>query len=529
MYPTDFSREDAMNTQSTRFGIGIIFGGSIAEAVEKAKRAADVGFDVVMVGDHLGESAPLPTLVAIADAAPAIRISNLVINSPLNPEGLALVSKVGVRRDEAGHMIVWDDPDQLCAGIEENLATLEVEQLTAVNLRLIENAVPDARFIDQLGGLIAARDEGLIAGIGLSNITLAHLQRAVEATDIVCVQNSFGLADRSSWPVLAECVARDIAFVPFFPLRGWKTQREAILSNPVVTTIATRHDATQAQVALSWLLGIASNVLLNAGTTSRQPPRRKPRRRKPDPVRGRDRKPHRCIQTAMTDISIETPNGTIDAVFEIPSGEGPWPGVVVIHDAFGLREPHREIARRIADNGYLALAPNLFARGGMIRCMRTVFNDLMAYRGRTFDDISAARELLTERSDCTGAIGIAGFCMGGGFALVASTKGFGASAPFYPPPLQSKYAEIVDGACPIVASFGQRDPLNRGSGPHLEEVLVQKKIQHDVKTYPDVGHSFADHAPLQSISRIIGFGQNDDAANDAWQRVFAFFSEHLRV
>ena len=161
----------------------------------------------------------------------------------------------------------------------------------------------------------------------------------------------------------------------------------------------------------------------------------------------------------MTDINIETPNGSIDAVLEIPSGEGPWPGVVVLHDAFGLRDAHWEIARRIADNGYLAVAPNLFARGGMIRCMRAAFNDLMAYKGRAFDDIAAARELLAGRSDCTGAIGIAGFCMGGGFALVASTKGFGASAPFYPPPLQSKYAEIVDGACPIVASFGPREQM----------------------------------------------------------------------
>jgi carboxymethylenebutenolidase len=230
----------------------------------------------------------------------------------------------------------------------------------------------------------------------------------------------------------------------------------------------------------------------------------------------------------MTDVTIETPNGSIDAVLEIPSGEGPWPGVVVIHDAFGLREPHREIARRIADNGYLAVAPNLFGRGGMIRCMQAVFNDLMAYEGRAFDDIAAARELLSRRSDCTGAIGIAGFCMGGGFALVASTKGFGASAPFYPPPLQRKYATIVDGACPIVANFGKRDPLNRGSGKHLDEVLTEKKIPHDVKTYPHAGHSFADHAPLQAVSRIIGFGENKEAAADAWQRVFTFFGQHLR-
>jgi pyridoxine 4-dehydrogenase len=185
------------------------------------------------------------------------------------PKGLALVSKVGARRDESGHMMLWDDPDQLRAGIEENLTTLGVEQLTAVNLRLIENAVPDARFIDQLGALTAARDEGLIAGVGISNVSLAHLQRAVEVTDIVCVQNAYSLADRTSEPLLIECIARDIAFVPFFPLGGWDAQRDAILSNSAVTAIAARHGALAAQVALAWLLGIAPNVLLIAGTTSR--------------------------------------------------------------------------------------------------------------------------------------------------------------------------------------------------------------------------------------------------------------------
>jgi carboxymethylenebutenolidase len=94
--------------------------------------------------------------------------------------------------------------------------------------------------------------------------------------------------------------------------------------------------------------------------------------------------------------------------------------------------------------------------------------------------------------------------------------------------LQRKGATIVDGACPIVASVGKRDPLNRGSGKHLEEVLTEKKIPHDVKTYPHTGHSFADRAPLQAVSRIIGFGENKEAAADAWQRVFTFFGQHLQ-
>ena len=220
----------------------------------------------------------------------------------------------------------------------------------------------------------------------------------------------------------------------------------------------------------------------------------------------------------MTDINIETPNGSIDAVLEIPSGEGPWPGVVVIHDAFGLREPHREIARRIADNGYLAVAPNLFARGGMMRCMRAVMNDLMAYEGQAFDDVAAARELLSRRSDCTGAIGIAGFCMGGGFALIASTKGFDASAPFYPPPLQRKYAHNRG------RRLSHRRQLRQARSPQpgqretpRRSVDRGRRFRTTWKTYPHTGHSFADRAPLQAVSRIIGFGENKDAAADAWQ------------
>jgi pyridoxine 4-dehydrogenase len=185
------------------------------------------------------------------------------------PDDLALVSKVAARRDNFGAVLRYDDPDQLRAGIEENLSTLGVERLTAVNLRVMDHAVPDQRFSDQLGALVEARDEGLIAGIGISNVSHRHLLRALEVTDIVCVQNSYNLADRSSAPVLQECAARGIAFVPFCPL-GWpKKQHDAIRTNPVVTAIADRLHATPAQVALAWLLAIADNILLIPGTRSR--------------------------------------------------------------------------------------------------------------------------------------------------------------------------------------------------------------------------------------------------------------------
>jgi pyridoxine 4-dehydrogenase len=223
------------------------------EAVAVLRAAIDAGIDHIDTAQYYGPG-----------------VVNELIREALfpYPDELALVSKVAARRDNFGAVLPYDDPDQLRAGIEDNLATLGVEQLTAVNLRVMDNAVPDERFVDQLGALIAARDEGLIAGIGISNVTHRHLLRALEVTDIVCVQNAYSLADRSSDSLLNECATRGIAFVPFCPL-GWpKKQRDAIRSHPVVTGIAARHGTTPAQVALAWLLAVADNVLLIPGTSS---------------------------------------------------------------------------------------------------------------------------------------------------------------------------------------------------------------------------------------------------------------------
>ena len=114
------------------------------------------------------------------------------------PADLAIVSKVAARRDEAGAVLAYDEPDQLRAGIEENLRTLSLERLAAVNLRIMDGSRPGKRFDAQLAALIGARDDGLIDGIGLSNISIEHLHRAVDQTEIVCVQNLFNLADQRS-------------------------------------------------------------------------------------------------------------------------------------------------------------------------------------------------------------------------------------------------------------------------------------------------------------------------------------------
>jgi aryl-alcohol dehydrogenase-like predicted oxidoreductase len=197
-------------------------------------------------------------------------VANELIREALHPypENLVLVSKVGGRRDDTGAWLPVAEPADLRRDIEANLLTLGVEQLAAVNLRLFESDGPDALFDDQLSVMIQARDEGLIGGIGLSNINREHLLHALESTEIACVQNAFNLVQRESAGVLEECTARGIAFVPFFPLGAAFMQPNPVLGNPLVHEIAERLGRTPAQVALAWTLSVAPNVLLIPGTSS---------------------------------------------------------------------------------------------------------------------------------------------------------------------------------------------------------------------------------------------------------------------
>jgi len=199
-------------------------------------------------------------------------VSNELIREALHPypADLALVSKVGARRDDSGGWVPLAGPADFRADIVHNLRTLGVDQLAIVNLRLMDSDRPDERFDELLSVMIAARDEGLIGGIGLSNITLEHLLRAVQHTEIACVQNAFNLVDRSSAPVLDECTARGIAFVPFFSLRSPFAAPDQVLGHEVVQGTAARLGRSPAQIALAWALSVAPNVLLIPGTSSVQ-------------------------------------------------------------------------------------------------------------------------------------------------------------------------------------------------------------------------------------------------------------------
>jgi pyridoxine 4-dehydrogenase len=177
---------------------------------------------------------------------------------------------VAARRDAGGALLRFDEPHELRQGIEDNLATLGTGRLAAVNLRMMDpSETPGSRFDAQLAALVRAREEGLIDGIGLSNISRPHLLRAAAQTEIVCVQNLFNLADQQSLDVLTECEARNIAFVPFCPL-GWPGEvRHRLLTDPLLAALAVRLGATPAQVALAWLLDLAPNILLIPGTRTR--------------------------------------------------------------------------------------------------------------------------------------------------------------------------------------------------------------------------------------------------------------------
>ena len=206
------------------------------------------------------------------DTAQFYGTANELIREALHPYSsrLAIVSKVGMRREVSGAFHISNEPDQIRQGVEENLDVLGASRLAAVNLRLPDAAAPpDERFESQLSALIKAKDEGLIGAVGLSNISVRHLLRALEHTEIACVQNLFNLADQRSRDVLQECVVRGIAFVPFCPLGLGRAGREEILASPFMVALAGRLQVTPAQVALGWLLDLAPNVLLIPGTRTR--------------------------------------------------------------------------------------------------------------------------------------------------------------------------------------------------------------------------------------------------------------------
>jgi carboxymethylenebutenolidase len=238
----------------------------------------------------------------------------------------------------------------------------------------------------------------------------------------------------------------------------------------------------------------------------------------------------------LADIDLPSaPGGSkgLTGVLAVPDGRGPWPGVVLVHEAYGVNEVMRRQVAHVASLGYLALMPDLYSQGGARRCLAATFRALRSGEGRALVDIESARSLLAARDDSTGKVGVLGFCMGGGFALLAASgHGFDASSSNYGV-LPRDLDDDLRGACPIVGSYGGRDGSLRGATAKLEDSLTRLGVVHDLKEYPAAGHSFLNDeesgpAAVRLLTkRILHAGPEPASAADAWRRIDAFFREHL--
>jgi aryl-alcohol dehydrogenase-like predicted oxidoreductase len=225
-------------------------------AIAVLRRAVALGVDHIDTAQYYG-----PDVV------------NELIRAALHPypEHLRLVTKVGGRRDAQGAWLAAHRPEELRAGVEDNLRTLGVERMDLVNLREMDEGEDEGvpPLAERLGVLEDMRHEGKLDLIGISNVTRALAESALELVAVASVQNPYSILDRSSEDLLDLCRERDLAFVPFFPLGSAFTGGPARLAaNPAIAQAAAEHRATPSQVALAWLLRRDSRILLIPGTSS---------------------------------------------------------------------------------------------------------------------------------------------------------------------------------------------------------------------------------------------------------------------
>jgi carboxymethylenebutenolidase len=210
----------------------------------------------------------------------------------------------------------------------------------------------------------------------------------------------------------------------------------------------------------------------------------------------------------------------MESFFAKPEGAGPFPGLVVIHEIFGLNDNIRGIGTRFAEEGYAALAVDMFSNRNRTLCMMQLIHGMMfrPLKNSMLSDLQSTMAFLRQQPSVDhNRTGVVGFCMGGGYALqlAVTDKGMKAASSFYgavPKPLEA----FVE-SCPIVGSYPEKDFSARGAR-ELDAVLEKNNIPHDIKFYENTQHSFFNRqrTPFEV-----------EASKDSWQRMLSFFGEHL--
>jgi carboxymethylenebutenolidase len=228
------------------------------------------------------------------------------------------------------------------------------------------------------------------------------------------------------------------------------------------------------------------------------------------------------MEPATQMATFQSESRQLEGYLARPDGEGLFPGIVVIHEAYGLNENMKDITRRFADQGYVALAVDLFAGRNRAICMFRFMSNLLlnSLQSNTITDLKASLTFLSEQPDVDNArLGAVGYCLGGSFAIAwaCTDDRLKAIAPYYavnPRPL-----EAVARLCPVVGSYPDHDFTTK-QGQKLDNELEHYRVPHNIKIYSGAKHSF-----FNDTSR----GYNESAAQDSWERVLAFFGEHLGV
>lgn len=223
----------------------------------------------------------------------------------------------------------------------------------------------------------------------------------------------------------------------------------------------------------------------------------------------------------------------IDGYYSSAASKGEQlPGVVVLHELWGLNDDMREVSDRIAAEGYAVVAPDLYSHGNKAICLTRVLSELRHLGdGQVATDIVRTRSWLADRDGVDPErIGIIGFCMGGGFAIAAAARGGFAAVSTNYGAVPKK--ERLVGVCPVVGSYGALDKTFAKQGERLREYLEELDIPHDVKHYDGVGHSFMTSgggpSVLSKLPNPMHPRYSAEEAEDAWARVFRFFDQHVK-